>query len=118
LFGACEQWTVTIRERRRAAGQLELQRASVEWFLSTDIGDLETVHAPDGARSFRVMSVDGQKAEFSDGFSGLHTQVYHELLGGGGFGIDDARPSIELVHRLRYCAVGARAVAGTGLDGR
>jgi UDP-N-acetyl-2-amino-2-deoxyglucuronate dehydrogenase len=117
LFGACEQWMVTIRERRRAAGRLELQRASVEWFLSTDIEDLEIVHAPAGARSFRVMSVDGQKAEFSEGFTDLHTRVYRELLGGGGCGIDDARPSIELVHRLRYCPVNA-AVAEAGLDGR
>jgi UDP-N-acetyl-2-amino-2-deoxyglucuronate dehydrogenase len=118
LFGACEQSMVTIRERRRATGRLELQRASVDWFLSTDIQDLETVQAPAGARSCRVLSVDEQKAEFSEGFSDLHTRVYHELLGGRGFGIDDARPSIELVHRLRYCPVSAAAVAEAGLDGR
>jgi UDP-N-acetyl-2-amino-2-deoxyglucuronate dehydrogenase len=118
LFGPCEQSMVTIRERRRAAGRLELQRASADWFLSTDIADLETVHAPAGARSFRVMSVDEQQAEFSEGFTDLHTLVYRQLLDGGGFGIDDARPSVELVHRLRYCPVGARAVAETGFDGR
>jgi UDP-N-acetyl-2-amino-2-deoxyglucuronate dehydrogenase len=47
------------------------------------------------------MSVDGQDVEFCDGFTGLHTRVYEEVLAGRGFGIDDARPSIQLVHDIR-----------------
>jgi UDP-N-acetyl-2-amino-2-deoxyglucuronate dehydrogenase len=31
----------------------------------------------------------------------LHTRVYEETLAGNGFGIEDARPSIHLVHELR-----------------
>jgi UDP-N-acetyl-2-amino-2-deoxyglucuronate dehydrogenase len=118
LFGACEQSTVATRERRRAAGRLELQRASVEWFLSTDIEDLAAVHAPVGVRSFRVMTVDDYQTEFSEGFGDLHTRVYRELLAGGGFGIDDARPAIELVHRLRHCPIEPRGTANVGLAGR
>jgi UDP-N-acetyl-2-amino-2-deoxyglucuronate dehydrogenase len=39
--------------------------------------------------------------EFSEGFTDLHTRVYAETLAGRGFGIEDARPSIELTHRIR-----------------
>ena len=47
--------------------------------------------------TFRSITVDGAEVEFSDGFADLHTRVYEEVLAGRGFGIDDARPSIELV---------------------
>ena len=35
----------------------------------------------------------------------LHQRVYEETLAGRGFGIEDARPSIELVHRIRHAPV-------------
>jgi UDP-N-acetyl-2-amino-2-deoxyglucuronate dehydrogenase len=38
----------------------------------------------------------------------LHTRVYQETLAGKGFGIDDARPSIELVHRIRTAPISRR----------
>jgi UDP-N-acetyl-2-amino-2-deoxyglucuronate dehydrogenase len=31
--------------------------------------------------------------------------VYEDVLAGKGFGIDDARPSVELAHRLRTATV-------------
>ena len=46
--------------------------------------------------------------EFSDGFDDLHTRVYQETLAGRGFGIDDARPSLELVHRIRHAEIASR----------
>jgi UDP-N-acetyl-2-amino-2-deoxyglucuronate dehydrogenase len=45
--------------------------------------------------------VDGVEVEFSEGFVDLHTKVYADVLGGGGFGIDDARPAIELAYQIR-----------------
>ncbi|MFT7622278.1 MAG: UDP-N-acetyl-2-amino-2-deoxyglucuronate dehydrogenase, partial [Myxococcota bacterium] len=33
----------------------------------------------------------------------LHTRTYEEILAGRGFGIEDARASVELVYRLRTC---------------
>lgn len=49
----------------------------------------------------RSIVVDGQEVEFSDGFGDLHTLVYRGVLAGRGFGIADARPSIELASRIR-----------------
>jgi UDP-N-acetyl-2-amino-2-deoxyglucuronate dehydrogenase len=31
--------------------------------------------------------------------------VYEEVLAGRGFGIDDARPSIELTHQIRHAPI-------------
>jgi UDP-N-acetyl-2-amino-2-deoxyglucuronate dehydrogenase len=49
--------------------------------------------------------IDGQSIEFSDGFSDLHTTVYKETISGRGFGILDARPSVELAYKLRTADV-------------
>ena len=44
----------------------------------------------------------GERAfDFSTGFEELHTRVYEDILAGGGWGVEDARPSIDLVHRIR-----------------
>ncbi len=49
--------------------------------------------------------MDGQELEFSPGFTDLHREVYRDILAGGGFGIADAKPSVELVHGLRSLSV-------------
>jgi UDP-N-acetyl-2-amino-2-deoxyglucuronate dehydrogenase len=59
--------------------------------------------------TFRSITVDGQEIEFSEGFTDLHTRVYEEVLAGRGFGIDEARPSIELTSAIRQTAVAAAA---------
>jgi UDP-N-acetyl-2-amino-2-deoxyglucuronate dehydrogenase len=38
----------------------------------------------------------------------LHTRVYEETLAGRGFGIQDARPSIELTHAIRTAEISSR----------
>jgi UDP-N-acetyl-2-amino-2-deoxyglucuronate dehydrogenase len=53
------------------------------------------------------LSLDGEEFEFSEGFTDLHTIVYKEILAGNGYGLDDARASIELVHELREAAISA-----------
>jgi len=54
-----------------------------------------------GKPAFRSITLDGEEMEFSTGFTDLHTRVYEDVLAGGGFGIEDARPSIELAYRIR-----------------
>jgi UDP-N-acetyl-2-amino-2-deoxyglucuronate dehydrogenase len=101
LFGGVIASEVHVREPRRIAGYVQLERARVRWFLSTDIADLPAAPAPGGKTTFRSIEVDGREVEFSDGFADLHTRVYEEVLAGRGFGIDDSRPAIELSHRIR-----------------
>lgn len=100
LFGSVEGHTVTQRDDYRAGGTLALARADVEWSLSVDARDLPA-HTPEGQTTYRSITVNGEEVEFSGGFRDLHTVVYEETLAGRGFGLDDARPSIELAHALR-----------------
>jgi UDP-N-acetyl-2-amino-2-deoxyglucuronate dehydrogenase len=104
LFGGAERSEVHLDEPNRMAGFLELHRATVRWFLSTDISDLPFPAEPGSKTTFRSIAVDGKELEFTEGFTDLHTRVYERTLEGRGFGIDDARPSIELVHGIRTAA--------------
>src|SRR5262245_1867888 len=105
LFGRVRRSDVHQREAARAAGSLELDRADVRWFLSTDASDLPFTPAPGARATFRAMTVDGSQLEFSDGFTDLHTRVYQEVLAGRGCGIEAARPSIELTHQIRHAPI-------------
>ena len=105
LFGGASRAEVDINESDRIAGRLELDRADVSWFLSIDAKDLpDTVSK--NVRRYRSITVDGEEVEFSTGFRDLHTTVYQDILDGKGFGIEEARPSIELVHALRSTPAG------------
>jgi hypothetical protein len=44
---------------------------------------------------------NGDEIEFSQGFTDLHTKSYMEILKGNGFGLEEARKSIEIVHKIR-----------------
>lgn len=100
LFGDVVRSEVHERTAYRAGGFLELQRADVGWFLSVDASELPPEAAASGRTTFRSITVDGVEIEFTEGFTDLHTRVYERTLAGQGFGIDDARPSIELAHRI------------------
>jgi len=96
LFGSCGKAVVTARTPTRVMGLLQLDRADVSWMLSIDAED-----SPDQS-AFRSLIVNGEAIRFDDGFGSLHTTVYSETLAGRGHGISDARPAVELAHRLRY----------------
>lgn len=104
LFGPTQNVELYIKEENRMGGLMELPKANVEWFLSLDNKDLPS-QTPGSQRTYRSITVDGEEIEFSGGFRDLHTKVYEKTLNGNGFGIDDARPSIELVHKLRNMKV-------------
>src|SRR5690625_1690531 len=84
-------------------GVMELQGADVEWNLSLERQDVPLEFGEQ--RTYRSITIDEEVLEFSHGFDDLHTRVYERTLAGQGFGIDDARVSIELVHKLRTMEV-------------
>jgi len=102
VFGDLQANHVHLRTPSHAAGYMEFKRARVRWFLSVDRNDLPA-HTPEGQTTYRSITVDGDEVEFSGGFTDLHTLSYQDVLGGGGFGIDVVRPSIELVSSIRTC---------------
>jgi UDP-N-acetyl-2-amino-2-deoxyglucuronate dehydrogenase len=105
LFGEAGECRVYHADPRRVSGLLELERARVRWFLSVDPADLPFESRPGTRSSYRSIALDGQEIEFTEGFTDLHTRVYEETLAGRGFGIGDARPSVELVHRIRTASI-------------
>ena len=111
LFGPVHGAAVHLREGKRAAGTLSLAGADVQWYLSAEAGDLPFSAEPGKRTTYRSITVDGEQLEFSEGFTDLHTRVYEEVLAGRGFGIAEARPSIELSHRIRHAPITGAAPA-------
>ncbi len=105
LFGPVEDIRLYHADDSRMSGFIELEHARVRWFLSVDASDLPYPVQPGGKTTYRSITVDGQEIEFSEGFTDLHTQVYRETLAGNGFGIEAARPSIDLTYRIRTALV-------------
>jgi UDP-N-acetyl-2-amino-2-deoxyglucuronate dehydrogenase len=101
IFGRVEYFEVHHADTYKAGGYIELERARVRWALSIDINDVPAPLREKGQRTFRSITIDGAELEFSDGFTNLHTLVYKQMLEGNGFGIDDARSSIQLVYNIR-----------------
>ncbi len=101
IFGGVKENIVHLYEPNKAAGYLQLQKARVRWFLSLDYHDLPKAAVEKGMRTFRSITVNGKEIEFSGGFNDLHTVTYRNILEGNGFGIEDARESIELTDVIR-----------------
>lgn len=103
VFGSPGRNQTHLREPQRAAGFLECGRAEVSWFLSVDRGDLP--ESAQGKTTYRSITVDDEEVEFSEGFTDLHTRSYEEILAGHSFGLDDIRPSIDIVSSFRNAPI-------------
>ena len=101
VFGAVKENRVTDHTTQTASGQLELEKANVNWMLSIDANALPDEAKAAGKRTFRTLTIDGEGFEFSDGFTELHTKSYEEILNGNGFRISETLKAIELVHGIR-----------------
>lgn len=105
FFGPVQYNELHYSGPERMSGFMELEHATVRWYLSLDRNDLPAQAVADRKPTYRSITIDGEEVEFSGGFTDLHTRVYEEILAGRGFGIDDARDSITLVHDLRHMPV-------------
>ena len=101
VFGGVKQMELEKSEQDHASGKFELERATVEWFLSINPEHLPLAIKASGKRTYRSFQIENSEVEFSDGFADLHTVCYKNILEGKGFGIEDARPSIETACKLR-----------------
>jgi UDP-N-acetyl-2-amino-2-deoxyglucuronate dehydrogenase len=101
IFGNVKENIVHISEPHRTAGYLSLEKARVRWFLSIDSNDLPQNIKLKGQKTYRSILINNSELEFSDGFTELHNKSYVEILNGNGFGIEEARNSIETVYTIR-----------------
>lgn len=101
IFGEVQESVVHVKQMHTNAGYMKLKNANVKWFLSVDYDFIPQSIKEEGKRTFRNITVDNQEFEFSEGFTDLHTKSYEDILGGGGFGLEDAKASIYMVSHIR-----------------
>jgi len=101
IFGKVRNSVVHLADDNKSSGLLQLEKANVSWFLSLDKDDLPTKAKETNQSTYRSITIDGNEIEFSGGFTDLHTISYQEILEGKGYGISDARTSIEIAHMIR-----------------
>ena len=105
IFGNMKSNTLHLLTANKASGLLQLENANIRWYLSIDKNDLPIEATSNDLSTYRSISVDGHEFEFSGGFTDLHTESYKSILKGKGFGLDDARNSIEIAHLIRNQAI-------------
>ncbi len=96
IFGTVVKSEVYFSKPKKMSGFLELKKANIRWYLSTDVNDLQS-----GSHAIRKITIDGEKIDFSSGFTNLHTKVYENIFQGKGYGIKEAKPSIDLAYKIR-----------------
>jgi UDP-N-acetyl-2-amino-2-deoxyglucuronate dehydrogenase len=101
IFGSVTNLHVNQLKPDHASGYLELEKARVNWFLSINYDHLPEDVKRNDKRTYRSLTLEGKEIEFSEGFTDLHTKSYSEILKGNAFGLKEAKPSIELVHKIR-----------------
>ncbi len=101
IFGKKKMLVVHHRDNHVVSGYLELEKARVRWFLSVDSEYLPDEIKAKGQTTYRSIQIAGDELEFTGGFTDLHTESYRNILAGNGFGLDQAKPSIEMVHFIR-----------------
>jgi len=101
IFGTVKENVVHLHTHDRAAGYLEFEKAKVRWFLSINYDLIPEEIKLKGQRTYRSITIEGEELEFSGGFTELHTGVYEGVLEGNGYGLEDARQAIEIVHTIR-----------------
>lgn len=101
IFGKVKNNIVHVLKPDKASGYLELEKARVRWYLSLDYKDLPAHVKQKGNRTYRSIVMDNQEIEFSEGFTDLHTKSYEEILAGKGFGLSEAKTSIDIVYQIR-----------------
>ncbi len=101
IFGEVKENIVHIYQHDRVGGYLEFERARVRYFMSINADTLPKECIEAGKRTYRKIEMEGTEIEFSEGFTELHNLSYKNILAGNGFGLEDARNCIQIVHDIR-----------------
>lgn len=94
LFGDPKEVYIKHAQDDLIVGEIELERAEVEFTLSTSAG----------LPPRRVFEIDGEVIDLGGAFNELHTAIYSGIISGSGWGISDARPAIKLAEVIRIKA--------------
>jgi UDP-N-acetyl-2-amino-2-deoxyglucuronate dehydrogenase len=105
LFGDVVDSKLFLSNDSKVSGFIQLKNARIRWFLSLDVNDIPSPYKEQNKRTYRSILINKKEIEFSEGFTDLHTLSYKNILEGKGFGLSDARPSIELAYKIRNSSI-------------
>ncbi len=105
VFGNLQESRVFLKSSDTCSGYLEFEKARVRWFLSINSKNLPDSAKLKGEPTYRSIKMNNEELEFSNGFKDLHTKSYEEILKGNGFGLEEAKTSIEIVQSIRNAEV-------------
>jgi UDP-N-acetyl-2-amino-2-deoxyglucuronate dehydrogenase len=95
-MGECKKFDIHHITREKANGILYLDNGEITWFLSIDRKDVI-----DGIPKRCLELEGGYVLNLDQGFTDLHDEIYKNALSGVGYGIEDARSAIELIHNMK-----------------
>jgi len=101
VFGPVQNISVDLKTSDTNSGSLNLLRANVKWYLSINSENLPKESKEKNFSTFRLLKIEDRQIEFSKGFADLHTVSYQRILEGNGYGLKDAKTSIEIVSQVR-----------------
>ncbi len=101
IFGDVKENIVHYSKNDTAAGFIMLEKARVRWFLSINSQFIPQEVKEKGQTTYRSITINNKEIEFSGGFTDLHTKSYEKIIAGQGFGLYDAKPSIDTVYSIR-----------------
>ena len=101
IFGPMKDFSVHTKTSDTNSGTLKFKQAQVNWYLSINSEKLPKSAKEKGLTTFRTLTISSQEIEFSKGFTDLHTLSYQKIIEGKGYGLKDARHSIEIVSKIR-----------------
>jgi len=101
IFGPCKEFTLSEKTKDTNSGTLKLKNADVNWYLSINSDNLPIKVKNQNLTTYRTIKIDNEEIEFSKGFTDLHTLSYKNILNGNGYGLKDAKNSIEVVSQIR-----------------
>lgn len=105
IFGNVKENVLHFSDHNKTAGFLQLEKARIRWFLSLDENDLPENVREKKQRTYRSITLEGKEIEFSEGFTDLHTLSYKAILENKGFGLKDARTSVETTFNIRNAKI-------------
>ena len=101
IFGAMQDFSLDIKTNDTNAGTLVFKKAKVNWYLSINANNLPQSAIDQGNSTYRTLSIEGEEIEFSKGFTDLHKVSYQRIIAGKGYGLSDAKKSIDIVSKIR-----------------
>lgn len=91
LFGERYEIITWQNNKRNCYGAIKFGNMIININLSIDKSKNPT----------RILELNHTEFDFSKDFGDLHTESYHQILDGNGFGTEDALPAISLCSKLR-----------------